>query len=136
MKELYDRLAMSACAARALSYSPYSGITVGAALLAASGKMYLGANVENASYSLTECAERVAIFKAITEGEREFTAIAIAGGRAGEEIAGAFPPCGACRQVLAEFCKGDMPVILVSGEDYSVRKLSELLPFGFDKDFL
>jgi len=77
MKELYDRLAMSAQAARALAYSPYSGVTVGAALLASSGKMYLGANVENASYSLTECAERVAIFKAVTEGEREFSAIAI-----------------------------------------------------------
>lgn len=136
MKELYDKLALSACSARALSYSPYSKITVGAALLASSGKMYLGANVENASYSLTECAERVATFKAITEGEREFSAIAIAGGKAGEDVAGTFPPCGACRQVLAEFCKGDMPVILVSGEDYSVHKLSELLPFGFDKDFL
>lgn len=136
MKELYDRLAMSAQAARALAYSPYSGVTVGAALLASSGKMYLGANVENASYSLTECAERVAIFKAVTEGEREFSAIAIAGGKAGEEVAGAFPPCGACRQVLAEFCPGDMPVIIVSGEDYTVSKLSELLPFGFDKELL
>jgi len=136
MKELYDRLAMSAQAARALAYSPYSGVTVGAALLASSGKMYLGANVENASYSLTECAERVAIFKAVTEGEREFSAIAIAGGKAGEEVSGAFPPCGACRQVLAEFCPGDMPVIIVSGEDYTVSKLSELLPFGFDKEFL
>ena len=136
MKELFDSLAMSACAARALAYSPYSGVTVGAALLAKSGKMYLGANVENASFSLTECAERVAIFKAITEGEREFSAIAIAGGKAGEEVAGTFPPCGACRQVLAEFCGGDMPVIIVTDEGYTVHPLSELLPFGFDKDFL
>ena len=136
MKEIYDKLAQSAKAARALAYSPYSGITVGAALLSASGKMYLGANVENASFSLTECAERVAIFKAITEGERKFSAIAIAGGKAGEDICGAFPPCGACRQVLREFCEADMPVILVKGEDYSVHKLSELLPLGFDKEYL
>ena len=133
---IYEELAYSAMAARASAYSPYSGVSVGAALLTKDGNMYLGANIENASFSLTECAERVAIFKAITEGEREFSAIAIAGGKAGEDVEGAFPPCGACRQVLAEFCKGDMPVILVSGEDYSVHKLSELLPLGFDKDYL
>lgn len=136
MNDIYERLALSAMAARASAYSPYSGVTVGAALLCGSGKMYLGSNVENASFSLTECAERVAIFKAVSEGERDFTAIAIAGGKAGEEIAGAFPPCGACRQVLAEFCRPDFKVILATGEDFAVYELSELLPHGFDKEFL
>ena len=136
MKAIYEDLAYSAMAARASAYSPYSGVTVGAALLCGSGKIYLGSNIENASFSLTTCAERVAVFKAISEGEREFVAIAIAGGKAGEEVAGAFPPCGACRQVLAEFGKADMKVIIVKGEDFSVHDLSELLPHGFDKDFL
>ena len=136
MKEVFDKLAKSASDARSLAYSPYSGVTVGAALLTDDGKTYLGANVENASFSLTECAERVAIFKAITAGERKFCAIAIAGGKAGCDVGGSFPPCGACRQVLAEFCPSDMPVLLVNGEGYSVHKLSELLPLGFDKDFL
>ena len=136
MKEIFDKLAASAKEARTLAYSPYSGVTVGAALLSRSGKLYLGANVENASFSLTECAERVAMFKAITDGEREFEAIAISGGKTDCKSCTPFPPCGACRQVLAEFCSSDMPVILVTGESYTVHKLSELLPLGFDKDFL
>ena len=135
MKEIFDKLALSAKEARSLAYSPYSGVTVGAALLGKSGKVYLGANVENASFSLTECAERVAIFKAITDGEREFEAIAIAGGKT-DGLSPCCTPCGVCRQVLAEFCSSDMPVILVTGESYTVHKLSELLPLGFDKDFL
>ena len=136
MKEVFDKLALSAKEARSLAYSPYSGVTVGAALITDDGKIYLGANVENASFSLTECAERVAIFKAITAGERKFSAIAIAGGKTNCDVSGTFPPCGACRQVLAEFCPPDMPVLLVNEEGYSVHKLSELLPFGFDKNFL
>ena len=135
-KETYDRLAFSAMAARASAYSPYSNITVGAALLADSGKMYLGANIENASYSATLCAERVAFFKAISEGERGFTAIAIAGGKRGEEVASAFPPCGACRQVMKEFCNADFTVIVVNEESYTVHTLGELLPLAFDEKYL
>ena len=89
--------------ARKQSYSPYSSFRVGAALLAKSGKVYLGCNIENAAYTPTNCAERTALFKAVSEGEREFTAIAIVGGR-GETIADFCAPCGVCRQVLAEFC--------------------------------
>ncbi len=136
MNSVYEKLAFSATAARASAYSPYSGVTVGAALLCGSGNMYLGSNIENASFSLTECAERVALFKAISEGERDFVAIAIAGGKSGDEITGAFPPCGACRQVLAEFCKPDFKIILVCGDNFTVHELSELLPHGFDKEFL
>lgn len=132
----YQELAFSALGTRALAYSPYSNITVGAALLGESGKVYLGANIENASYSLTTCAERVAFFKAISEGERSFLAIAIAGGRAGEEVTGAFPPCGACRQVMAEHCAPDFKVIIVKGQGYTVHELSELLPHGFDEKYL
>jgi cytidine deaminase len=136
MKNTFDDLAFSAMAARASAYSPYSSITVGAALLGKSGKIYLGSNVENASYSLTICAERVAFSKAISEGEREFTAIAIAGGKCGEDIKGPFPPCGACRQVMAEFCGPDFAVILADEESFTVKTLAELLPCGFDEKFL
>ena len=133
MNDIYERLALSAMAARASAYSPYSGVTVGAALLCGSGKMYLGSNVENASFSLTECAERVAIFKAVSEGERDFLAIAIAGGEAGEPSKADFPPCGVCRQVMAEFCSGDFLVIWGNAENMTVKKLSEIMPFAFDK---
>lgn len=136
MENVYSDLAYSALAARRAAYSPYSHVTVGAALLCASGKVYLGANIENASYSLTTCAERVAIFKAISEGERRFTAIAIAGGRAGEEVSAQFPPCGACRQVLREFCDPDLKVIMVNGDGYTVHTLLELLPYSFAEEYL
>lgn len=132
----YDELAYSAMAARASAYSPYSGITVGAALLTASGRMYLGANIENASYSATLCAERVAFFKAVSEGERDFVAIAIAGGKHGEDVRSAFPPCGACRQVMKEFCDPDFTVIVVNSESYTVHTLAELLPLAFDEGYL
>ena len=118
--------------ARKASYSPYSGFRVGAALLGKSGKVYLGCNVENAAYSPTNCAERTAVFKAVSEGEREFEAIAIVGGK-GEEIADFCAPCGVCRQVLAEFCKPEMPVILGTPEEMRVLTLGELLPFAFTK---
>ena len=119
--------------ARASSYSPYSGITVGAALLTADGKVYTGANIENASYSPTICAERVAFFKAINEGERKFLAIAIAGGEAGCPSKAEFPPCGVCRQVMQEFCKADFAVIWGNDETHTVKTLSEIMPFSFDK---
>ena len=123
--------------ARGASYSPYSGITVGAALLTADGKVYRGANIENASYSPTICAERVAFFKAITEGERNFVAIAIAGGEAGQPPKADFPPCGVCRQVMAEFCSKDMPVLMVSGVDsHTAVVLGDLLPYAFGTEYM
>ena len=117
--------------ARGASYSPYSGISVGAALLTATGKVYRGANIENASYSPTICAERVAFFKAISEGECDFIAFAIAGGESGKPSKADFPPCGVCRQVMAEFCGSDFRIVL--GENDTLT-LGELLPHGFDKD--
>ena len=121
--------------ARDNSYSPYSGVRVGAALLAGSGKIYTGCNIENAAFSPTVCAERVAFFKAISEGEKEFTAIAIAGG-ADEIPDREFPPCGVCRQVMSEFCNADtFKVYLVKNEnEYKTLTLSELLPYGFGKE--
>jgi cytidine deaminase len=119
--------------ARQASYCPYSGISVGAALLTASGKVYRGANIENASYSPTICAERVAFFKAVSDGEREFMAIAIAGGEEGKPSKEDFPPCGVCRQVMSEFCQGDFRVIWGNGDKITDKALSEVIPFSFDK---
>ena len=115
--------------ARKNSYSPYSGFKVGAALLGKSGKVYGGCNVENAAYSPTNCAERTAIFKAVSEGEREFLKIAVVGGK--EEICDFAPPCGVCRQVLSEFCEEDFEIILFNGKEERVYKLKELLPLSF-----
>ena len=120
--------------ARKSSYSPYSHYRVGAALLTKGGKVYSGCNIENAGYSATNCAERTAIFKAVSEGERDFEAIAIIGGREGE-TAPFCAPCGVCRQVIAEFCKKDFKIILGNEENYKAYTLDELLPFAFtDKD--
>lgn len=113
------------------AYSPYSGFTVGAALLGKNGKVYLGCNIESASYSPTNCAERTAFFKAVSEGEREFSKIAIVGGKE-LDFADFCPPCGVCRQVMKEFCGEDFTVILgKNGEDVKVLTLGELLPYGF-----
>ncbi|MBO7304911.1 MAG: cytidine deaminase [Clostridia bacterium] len=128
-RELY----LKACEARDASYCPYSGISVGAALLTASGKVYTGANIENSAFSPTVCAERVAFFTAIHSGEREFVAIAVAGGERGKPAKPEFPPCGICRQVMSEFCKKDFKIIF-GMEAFSTLK--ELLPHGFDKDFI
>ena len=119
--------------AREASYSPYSGITVGAALLTMEGKIYKGANIEIASYTPTVCAERVAFFKAISEGESEFLAIAIAGGEADSPSKADFPPCGVCRQVMTEFCKPDFRVIWGNGEIVTAKTLGEIMPDSFDK---
>lgn len=127
-------LCAAAMAARQTAYAPYSGCLVGAALLTASGKVYTGCNVENASYGATICAERTALSKAISEGERAFAAIAVAGG-AGETVDGGFPPCGICRQVMAEFCTADFSVLVVTGtETYTAYRLGDLLPYAFDAD--
>ena len=113
------------------SYCPYSGFTVGAALLCADGSVYEGCNVENAAFSPTICAERTAFFKAVYDGHRDFQAIAVCGGKQGE-ITGFFPPCGVCRQVMAEFCGPDFAVYMVGpGETFRKTTLKELLPFGF-----
>ena len=116
--------------ARENAYAPYSDFTVGAALFAENGKVYTGCNIENASYSGTVCAERTAIFKAVSEGVRHFTAIAVSGAKKGQK--GDYcAPCGVCRQVLSEFCAPDCKVILGSEERYTVYTLGELLPLSF-----
>ena len=113
------------------AYAPYSGYKVGAALLCTDGTVYQGCNIENAAYGPTVCAERTAFFKAVSEGERDFAAIAVVGGKGGE-ITGIFPPCGICRQVMQEFCKKDFVIIVAkSEEDYQKYTLKEILPFGF-----
>ena len=120
--------------ARKTAYTPYSHFRVGAALLTKSGKIYKGCNIENAGYSATNCAERTAIFKAVSEGEREFEAIAIIGGREGE-TAEFCAPCGVCRQVIAEFCGSDFKIVLGNEDSFKVFTLGELLPFAFtEKD--
>lgn len=121
---------------RESAYCPYSGVAVGAALLTESGKVYTGINIENASYSPTVCAERVAFFSAIERGERSFKKIAIAGGPWGRAATSAFSPCGVCRQVMAEFCDGDFEIILAEGDGTRVYRLSELLPASFTKELL
>ena len=114
------------------AYAPYSGFFVGAALLCRGGKVYSGANIENSSYGVTSCAERTALFKAVSEGEREFEMIAIvAGPKDGDLIITA--PCGVCRQVMMEFCDYETFRVFLakSPEEYEVLTLKELLPFGF-----
>ena len=113
------------------SYSPYSGYKVGAALLCSDGTVYQGCNIENASYSPTNCAERTAFFKAVYDGRRDFKAIAVCGGKNGV-ITGAFPPCGVCRQVMREFCEDDF-VIYTGSADGKIQAytLTELLPQSF-----
>ncbi len=120
-----DELIKSALAAREGAYAPYSDFKVGAALLTKSGRVFAGCNIENSAYGECMCAERVALFKAVSEGEREFEALAVVGGD------GFCPPCGACRQALGEFCSPDMPVLLFDGKETKSFTLGELLPFSF-----
>ena len=116
------------------AYAPYSGYKVGAALLCADGAVYQGCNIENAAYGPTNCAERTAVFKAVYDGHRDFTAIAVCGGKNGE-IIGAFPPCGVCRQVLREFCPDDFKIYMVGeGGSYRTVTLADLLPYSFQAD--
>lgn len=130
MKTDKKELVKRAAAAKEFSYSPYSEFRVGAALLAKSGKIYTGCNIENAAYSPTNCAERTALFKAVSEGEREFLAIAVAGD--GEDY---LAPCGVCRQALLEFCDPSEFLVLMAGAglDYREMTLEELLPAAFSK---
>ena len=118
------------------SYAPYSQYNVGAVLLCKNGNIYKGCNIENVSYSLTNCAERTALFSAIANGEKEFESLCVVGGKKGE-ITDYAMPCGACRQVLAEFCDADFKVFVgVNENDIKEYKLSDLLPYSFDKSKL
>ena len=127
-----EELIRKALEARKNAYVPYSHYAVGAALLTAEGKIYTGSNVENASYGATNCAERTAFFKAVSEGERSFTAIAVAGGIEGQDPRDYAYPCGVCRQVMQEFGGKDFRIIVAkSEEDCQEYRLDELLPFGF-----
>ena len=126
------QLIQEAIAAMHYSYTPYSHFRVGAALLTKSGKIYRGCNIENAAYTPTNCAERTAFFKAVSEGELKFEAICIVGGKNGklEEYA---PPCGVCRQVMMEFCDPETFKIILATDEihYTELTLKELLPLGF-----
>ena len=125
-------LIRQALAAREKAYTPYSHFKVGAALLGKSGRVYSGCNVENAAYTPSNCAERTALFKAVSEGEREFDAIAIVGSMEGKQNTLVTGPCGVCRQALYEFGGDGLLVIMAkSPDDYVERTLGELLPFGF-----
>jgi cytidine deaminase len=134
----YGALLDMAVKARKTSYMPYSHFSVGAALLCADGTVYTGSNIENASFTPTVCAERVAVFKAVSEGKRDFTAIAVAAGKADEEPDELIAPCGVCRQVLMEFCSSKTFDIVLrdrAGKP-KVYKLGEILPLGFGPDNL
>lgn len=125
-------LSRKAVDAKSKALATYSNFHVGAALITTEGKIYQGANIENSSYGLTICAERTAVFTAVLEGERSFKAIAIAG-----DTEDFLPPCGACRQVLADLCGKDLEVILTNQKgEINTFKLSDLLPYSFGEDFL
>lgn len=127
----FNGLMEAAIRARKSAYAPYSRFAVGAALLTAEGRVYTGCNVESAAYTPTCCAKRVAFFKAVSEGERKFAAVAVAGGPQGENPREC-PPCGVCRQVMEEFCDpASFRVVLISAGKLKTITLGELLPFGF-----
>ena len=126
-----ETLVKKAIEAMKNSYSPYSRFCVGAALLAKNGKIYTGCNVENSSYSVTCCAERSALFSAVSSGEREFLSIAVVGGKEGG-ISEECTPCGVCLQAFSEFCSGDFEVYLYDGKGITSYTLSELLPKRFE----
>lgn len=132
----YKKLAQAALGAMEMSYSPYSNFRVGAALLTESGKIYTGCNIESAAYSPTNCAERTALFKAVSEGEREFSAIAVAGAPKGGELQYCYP-CGVCRQALKEFFRDDVTVIIVkTADEFKLHSFGEILPYGFGAENL
>lgn len=130
---LIPELITAAIQARQNAYTPYSHYQVGAALLTGDGQIITGCNIENAAYGPSNCAERTAFFKAVSEGSRTFRAIAIVGSPEGDELTQYAYPCGVCRQVMMEFCDpADFQIIVAkSGEDYKVMTLEELLPEGF-----
>ena len=126
-----EELVALAVEAMSHAYVPYSGYKVGAALLTSDGRVYQGCNIENASYTPTVCAERTAFFKAVYDGARDFSAIAVVGGKNGE-LTGFFPPCGVCRQVMREFCGDDFTVYL-GGANGAIETLTlkDILPYSF-----
>ncbi|PJA95996.1 MAG: cytidine deaminase [Ignavibacteriales bacterium CG_4_9_14_3_um_filter_34_10] len=128
---MYKKLIKKAEQAKSKSYSPYSNFRVGAAIMTNKGNIYDGANIESASFSLTICAERTALFSAILNKEKKFTAIALT-----SDMNDFISPCGACRQVLYEHCGGDIDVLMTNKKlETKTVKLKELLPFSFGKDF-
>lgn len=128
----YKELVRYAIEARERAYAPYSEFCVGAALLCKDGSIYTGCNIENASYGATNCAERTAIFKAVSEGAGDFVAIAIVGSKQGEPL-DFCPPCGICRQVMCEFCDLDrFHIVLSNGREERVYSLREMIPYSFD----
>lgn len=133
----HEELLKTAIEARENAYVPYSHFAVGAALLAKSGKVYRGCNIENAAYGPTNCAERTAFFTAVCAGEREFEALAICGGPAGKPVSELCAPCGVCRQVIREFCPDDFPIVLTTdGTKLYETTLAELLPLSFSANDL
>lgn len=132
-----EELLKAAQQARTKSYAPYSNFRVGAALLTCDGRVFLGGNIESASYGATICAERAAVASAVSSGARSFCAIAIVGGPAEKESSVPCPPCGICLQVLSEFCGPDFPIYLQGGEGkVKTYFLKELLPVAFGESSL
>lgn len=117
--------------ARKNAYTPYSGFAVGAALLCRDGTVYAGCNIENAGFTATCCAERTAFFRAVNDGKRQFSAIAVVGGKSGEEPRELCAPCGVCRQVMAEFCGPEFEILLLDGGTVKTFTLEQLLPQAF-----
>ena len=137
MKEYTNEALISlALDARKNAHCPYSGIAVGAALLTATGEVFLGANVENAAFSPSLCAERVAFGAAIAAGHKRFTRIAVVGAKKERTPNGFFPPCGVCRQMMAEFCDQNFEIVLWDGKEIRVLTFSALFPHGFGKEYL
>lgn len=132
---MYSTLIEIAKKARDSAYAPYSDFTVGAALLTKNQEIFTGCNIENAAFSPTNCAERTAFFKAISEGRKDFEAIAIVGGKKGEKTI-LCPPCGVCRQVMLEFCNPDFKIILENNNEIKVFTLSEMAPVNFNKNMV
>lgn len=136
MDEQFQELIEAALAAREKAYAPYSKFAVGAALLCRDGTVYKGCNIECASYPATNCAERTAFFQAVSQGRRDFAAIAVVGGPAGKSPDSLCPPCGVCRQVMREFCGDDFDIVLWDGRETRVYTLAQLLPCSFGPENL
>lgn len=133
---MYETLIGKAAEAREKSFCKYSGFAVGAALLCSDGTVFTGCNIENISYSLTNCAERTAIFKAVSEGKKDFTAIAVVGAvKSDDPVKEPCFPCGACLQVMSEFCTADFEIVLAKDGKPEVFKFSDLMPRVFDSKF-
>lgn len=133
---MYESLVRQAKEARRNAYCPYSGFAVGAALLCGDGTVYTGCNIECASLSPGNCAERTAFFRAVNDGQREFSAIAIAGGPKDQEPDSYCAPCGVCRQVMREFCQPDFEIIMTDGKGQRIMTMEEILPMAFGPDNL